>query len=120
MRTFFRRLFTQESSGIAASALIISVASLLSRLLGVVRDRLLAGQFGAGIELDAYYAAFRVPDLLFNLLIVGALSAGFIPLFSEYLEQRSEKEAWTLAAQILTVLTSVIAVVAVFVAIAAP
>jgi putative peptidoglycan lipid II flippase len=120
MRTFLRRLFTQESSGIAASALIISAASLLSRLLGVVRDRLLAGQFGAGVELDAYYAAFRVPDLLFNLLIVGALSAGFIPLFSEYLEQRSEKEAWTLAAQILTVITSVIAVIAALVAIAAP
>lgn len=119
MRAFFHRLFTQESSGIAASAFIVGSASLVSRLLGMVRDRLLAGHFGAGMELDAYYAAFRIPDLLFNLFIAGALSAGFIPLFSEYLERRSEKEAWKLAAQVLTVLASIMAIVsAIFVLIA--
>lgn len=111
MSAFLRRWFTQESSGIAASALLVSVASLVSRLLGVLRDRLLAGHFGADVELDAYYAAFRVPDTLFNLFIAGALSAGFIPLFSEYLEQRSEGEAWKLASQVLTTLTMIMAVV---------
>lgn len=120
MRAFFRRLFTQESSGIAASAFVIGAASLLSRLLGMIRDRLLAGHFGAGIELDAYYAAFRIPDTLFNLFIAGALSAGFIPLFSEYLEQRSEEEAWKLAAQVLTVLTTLMGIVAFIFFVVAP
>lgn len=120
MRTFLHRLFTKESHGIAASALIVSGASLLSRLLGVVRDRLLAGHFGAGIELDAYYAAFRIPDMLFNLFIAGALSAGFIPLFSEYLEQRTEKDAWELAAEVLAFLTVLMGLVALLFAIFAP
>lgn len=120
MYVFLRRWFTQESSGIAASALLVSVASLASRLLGVVRDRLLAGHFGAGVELDAYYAAFRVPDTLFNLFIAGALSAGFIPLFSEYLEQRSEGEAWKLASQVLTTLTALMTIVSGLFVILAP
>lgn len=86
----------------------------------MIRDRMLAGHFGAGTELDAYYAAFRIPDTLFNLFIAGALSAGFIPLFSEYLERRSENEAWKLAAQVITVLTSIMAVVSLIFVIVAP
>ncbi|MBP7133631.1 murein biosynthesis integral membrane protein MurJ [Patescibacteria group bacterium] len=116
----FRRFLTQESSGIARGALVVSLASFVSRLLGLLRDRMLAGHFGAGIELDAYYAAFRIPDALFNLFIAGALSAGFIPLFSEYLEQRSEKEAWELAAQVLSFLTAAIGVAAIIFVIFAP
>jgi putative peptidoglycan lipid II flippase len=47
----------------------------------MVRDRILASEFGASNILDAYYAAFRVPDLVYNLLVLGALSAGLIPVF---------------------------------------
>ena len=73
MRSFFRRLW-RPSQSIVSSAAIIAVASFFSRILGVFRDRILAGQFGAGDTLDIYYAAFRLPDLLYNLLIICALS----------------------------------------------
>lgn len=64
---------------------------------------MLATTFGAGPSLDAYYAAFRVPDFVFNLLVLGALSAGFIPVFSAYLAGSKEK-AWRLAQSVLLLL----------------
>ncbi len=86
---------------IGGAALIIAVSGVLSRLLGFLRDRLLAGTFGAGDALDAYYAAFRIPDLFFGLLIAGALSAAFVPLFTELWEGDEKKEAWQLTAGLL-------------------
>ncbi len=91
----FSKLFNNQSKTITAAAIIIGAASLLSRLLGLLRDRVLAGEFGAGAELDMYYAAFRIPDMIFNLLVLGALSAGFIPIFTTYL--RNKNKAWELA-----------------------
>lgn len=89
-----KRLFSGQSKTITAAAIILGAASLVSRLLGILRDRVLAGEFGAGVELDMYYTAFRVPDLVFNLLVLGALSSGFIPVFTEYL--KNKKKAWEL------------------------
>lgn len=77
----FRRWLIHPVKSITGAATVIAAASFFSRLLGVFRDRILASQFGAGADLDVYYAAFRVPDMIYNLLIVGALSAGFIPVF---------------------------------------
>ena len=73
IKILFRRWLTRPSISITGAAAVIAAASFMSRLLGVFRDRVLAGQFGAGESLDVYYAAFRVPDLIYNLLIVGAL-----------------------------------------------
>ena len=94
------------SRGIIFAATILAVASVLSRLLGLLRDRLLAGSFGAGDTLDVYYAAFRLPDLIYNLLIMGALSAGFIPVFvSLWNRNENEKqEAWRFVSSILNIL----------------
>ncbi len=92
----------KPTQSVAAAALIISLAGVASRVLGILRDRILAGQFGAGDTLDAYYAAFRVPDLLYNLLIAGALSAAFIPVFTEFVAKKKEIEAWRMASGILT------------------
>lgn len=89
------RLFNASRS-IASAAVILGLSGLLSRLLGVYRDRLLASTFGASSSLDAYYAAFRIPDFVFNIIVLGALSAGFIPIFSEYMH-RSKESAWRLA-----------------------
>lgn len=88
----FSRLF-RASNGIAAGAIILGLFGLVSRLLGLIRDRLLASTFGAGELLDAYYAAFRVPDFIFNIIVLGALSAGFIPVFSE-LYEKNKDQAW--------------------------
>ncbi|MDD5039748.1 MAG: murein biosynthesis integral membrane protein MurJ [Patescibacteria group bacterium] len=101
----WRKLTTTLTGG----AIIIATASVLSRVLGLVRDRLLAGKFGAGDELDTYYAAFRIPDLVFNVLVLGALSAAFIPVFVEYLQRAKENsgdhaEVWHLANSLLNIL----------------
>lgn len=71
----------QESKTMVGAAFLVGVLSFGSRFIGLIRDRILAGTFGAGNTLDIYYAAFKFPDLLFQLVVVGALSASFIPLF---------------------------------------
>ena len=95
---------------IAGAALIVSVAGILSRVLGLVRDRILASQFGAGDALDTYYAAFRIPDLIYNFLIVGALSAAFIPVFTGLITKKNKEKAYELASGLITL--QVIAIVA--------
>lgn len=89
-----KRLFHVTSSSIASAAFIVAVFSIMSRLAGFVRDRILIGLFGAGATLDAYYQAMRVPDLLLQLFVVGALSASFIPIFSKYYLGKQEEKAW--------------------------
>ncbi len=66
------------------------MSGLASRLLGLLRDRMLASRFGAGDTMDVYYAAFRVPDLIYNFIVLGALSAAFIPVFSSLISKKKE------------------------------
>ncbi len=80
-----------NKSSVQKAAGTIAVFTLASRLVGLLRDHLFAGRFGAGDVLDAYYVAFRIPDLIFNLLILGTLSVAFIPVFSEYLVKDKEE-----------------------------
>jgi putative peptidoglycan lipid II flippase len=98
-----RNFFNNQSKTIAAAAFILGAASLISRALGLIRDRILAGQFGAGDELDIYYAAFRIPDLIYSIVVLGALSAGFIPVFINYL-RKDKPQAWALANNIFNLL----------------
>lgn len=93
-----------KSESITSAAAIVASFSVLSRLVGFVRDRILAGAFGAGDTLDVYFAAFRIPDLLFQLMVVGALSASFIPLFTKYFERNHRGEEWLLTNKILNLL----------------
>ncbi|MEO5927927.1 MAG: murein biosynthesis integral membrane protein MurJ [Patescibacteria group bacterium] len=111
MKSFFSKLWNGETNGITAAAVIVGGASLASRLFGVLRDRILASTFGAGSSLDTYYAAFRLPDLLYSLVILGALSAGFIPVFAEYLETKSKDDAWRLAERVLSVVGATMLVI---------
>jgi putative peptidoglycan lipid II flippase len=82
-----------KTKTVSGAAIILALSFLLSRLLGIVRDRMLTGTFGAGKDLDAYLAAFRIPDFLYAFLVIWGLSAVFLPLFSEYMAQDKEK-AW--------------------------
>jgi putative peptidoglycan lipid II flippase len=84
-------------------ALILSITSGLSYVLGLFRDRVLAGTFGASDALDAYQASFIIPDFLFNLLVAGALSAAFIPIFTDLRTRRKYKQATQLAGNIIAV-----------------
>lgn len=88
-----QQIINQTTKSITTAAVLLGGASLISRLLGLVRDRLLTYHFGAGPILDSYYAAFRIPDFLYNLLVLGILSAAFIPMFSEFLH-KEESRAW--------------------------
>lgn len=88
-----RRFCLEESGSVGRAAALFAIASVASRVLGVVRDRWLAMTFGAGLQLDAYYAAFRLPDTLYNLVILGALSAGFLPILAELRSKKGTPEA---------------------------
>ncbi|OGC81333.1 MAG: murein biosynthesis integral membrane protein MurJ [Candidatus Abawacabacteria bacterium RBG_16_42_10] len=92
---------------ITSASLLLAASSLISRGLGLIRDRLLTHSFGAtraegGIsELDAYYAAFQLPDLLYQILILGTISACFVPFFIDAYK-KDEKAAWKLANNTMT------------------
>lgn len=98
-----KKLFSKQSKTITGAAILLGSASFVSRLIGIIRDRVFAHTFGAGSSLDAYYAAFRIPDLVYNLVIVGALSAGFIPIFTS-LVQKNKAEAWRVTNSIINIL----------------
>lgn len=68
-----------------SSSLLVMAAFLLSKVVGLLRDRAIAARFGAGAELDAYVAAFKIPDLLFTVFAGGALISAFLPVFAEAL-----------------------------------
>lgn len=114
------RLFTQESKTIAGAALLIGASAVVSRALGLIRDRLLVGRFGAGDELDAYFAAFQIPNLLFSLLVVGTLSVAFIPVFTGLRAKGREEESWRVANAVLTVALAVMGAVCLALIAAAP
>lgn len=97
-----RRILNNQSKTITFAAFILVASTLGSKILGLLRDRVLAGKFGAGDELDMYYAAFRIPDFVYSVLIMGAVSAAFIPIFAEYLE-KDKREAWRMVNNALTV-----------------
>jgi putative peptidoglycan lipid II flippase len=92
---------------VGTAALVISMAYLLSRLLGLLRDRLLVAHFGVGSDLSAYYAAFRLPELLFTLLVSGAFAVAFIPVLTEHLEKDQRDQAWRVASSLLNILVLV-------------
>ncbi|MGE5598667.1 MAG: murein biosynthesis integral membrane protein MurJ [Bacteroidota bacterium] len=81
---------------VARAAGLIALLTLLSRILGFVRESL-AGRLFSRFETDAYFAAFAVPDFMYYLLVGGALSAAFIPVFTEYLAKGAEEEGWRAA-----------------------
>ncbi len=97
------KTLNRESKTIAGAALLIGVSSVLSRILGLFRDRLLVARFGVSDELDAYYASFQIPNFLFALLILGTLSVAFIPVFTEYLAKEKREDAWRMTNSILTI-----------------
>lgn len=83
--------------GLGAKALLVSAATMLSRVLGLVRDQIFGHLFGASLFADAYVVAFRIPNLLRDLFAEGALSAAFVPTFAERLRRDGADAAFRLA-----------------------
>ena len=111
---------TSDKRQIARAASIVMVAFALSRALGLLRDVIIAGKFGTGIEMDAYRVAFRVPDIIFQLIAGGALASAFIPTFTGYLARGRRAGAWRLASTIINLLLVILTLAAVLAAITAP
>lgn len=100
MKRALWQIFTRRQTSIGSAALVLASMVAASRLLGLIRDRMLAARFSAD-ELGVYFAAFRLPNLLFELLVIGALTTAFIPIFTRYLTGGKEEEAWRMAAIII-------------------
>lgn len=82
---------------------IVMFAIFISRILGFVREMVIANVFGRGYLTDIFYAAFSVPDLMYYLLVGGALSAAFIPVFTSYLAKDDEETGWEVASTFLNI-----------------
>lgn len=92
-----------KPSGVARAAGAVMAATLLSRVLGQIRDIVIAAHIGAGVQADAYTAAFKVPDLFMYLLAGGALASTFIPVFKEHLQLGKPSAAWRIFSVVATV-----------------
>lgn len=100
-----------KQKSVARSAGIVSIAVMFSRIMGLVREQVFAYYFGAGFLNDAYQVAFRIPNVLRDLFAEGALSAAFVKVFTDYQINKTEKEAWRLAALVMNALAVVLSVI---------
>lgn len=89
-------------SSMARSAVLIGVLFLVSRVLGLLREIILANRFGTSSDYDAYVSAFRIPDLLFLVVMSGAFGAAFIPVFGGFLARNEKDKADRLASAVIT------------------
>jgi len=87
----------RSTRGMLQSTAVVSAMTLLSRVLGLVRDVVYARFFGAGLLMDAFFVAFKIPNIFRRFFAEGAFSQSFVPVFAEYDEQRSREEVQALA-----------------------
>ncbi|HUQ41887.1 MAG TPA: murein biosynthesis integral membrane protein MurJ, partial [Candidatus Limnocylindrales bacterium] len=105
---------------VARASIVMIAALIASRVLGWLRLSVIGATFGATPQLDAFMAAFKIPDALFNLLVAGALSSAFIPVFAGYLAKDREKEAWHVASTVMNILILSLLAISVLMWLAAP
>ena len=103
----------QSRASIARNAGIVSLAVMASRVLGLVRDQVFAVLFGAGLQYDAFLTAFRVPNLLRDLLAEGALSSAFVTTFTQTLQSKGKQSALDLSNRVATLSMIAIAVISI-------
>ena len=100
-----------ERESTSKGAFMVGAGILISRIIGVIRQRVFAYYFGASLAADAFSAAFRIPNFLQNVFGEGALSASFIPVYANLLARKDEKEAGRIASAVLTLLALVTSVI---------
>ena len=98
---------TRGASVVQAAGLLMA-STILSRVLGYVRDIIISSAYGQGQMTDAYLAAFSIPDFLYTLLVGGAVSAAFIPVFSGYIATDREEEGWRVASTIFNLVVPIL------------
>jgi len=100
-----------EKQSISQAAGTVGFYTFLSRILGLVRDVVVAGFFGSGMAADAFFVAFRIPNLLRRLFAEGSLTIAFIPVFTEYLGRKTKEDAFEMARAVLGLLSMVLVAV---------
>ena len=100
-----------QTGKIARAAGTVSLAVLFSRILGLVREQVFAGLFGAGLAFDAYVVAFRIPNLLRDLFAEGALSSAFVTVFTDYEQRLGQEKTWQLANNVVFCFTLLLSLV---------
>ncbi len=108
---------TLSGRRLAGAAAVVMIFFVLSRVAGLTREIVIGALFGTSSELDAYLAAFRVPDILFQLVAGGALGSAFIPTFAGYWAQGKRTEAWLLFSRVVNLITLLLIGVAIVVVI---
>src|SRR5579859_1985236 len=105
------RAIAERRFSIAEAAVLLMVAYIASRGLGVIRQSIFNAVFGAGPAANAYYAAFRLPDFLFNLIAGGALSNALIPVFISYDKDHGRQAAWRLVSLVFNCMLAALVIV---------
>src|SRR3989338_4604518 len=106
------KLFNRELSNIHHAAFWLAMFGILADILGLFRDRLLAGMFGASRTLDIYYAAFRAPDFIYTLMLFLTSATAIIPIFLHKLNN-GEKDAENFCGTVVLFFSSAVAVISV-------
>ncbi len=109
-----------ENHRVVKSAGVIGLATFASRILGFIRDMVLARLFGATAAADAFFVAYRIPNLLRELFAEGSMSSAFIPVFTEYHMLRAKQDAWELASAVFTTLLTIVTAITLLGILAAP
>ncbi|MDP3758774.1 MAG: lipid II flippase MurJ, partial [Candidatus Daviesbacteria bacterium] len=113
VKNIFALLYSRQTS-ILSAASIIMATMMLSKVLGLIRDRLLAHVFSPDV-IDIFWAAFRLPDLIFQIIILGALSVAFIPVFTEHLQDKGKENAFEMARAVLSVFLAIFILTTIFI-----
>lgn len=114
-------LLTRKQSHILSAAVAIMFTFALSHIMGLVKTRLLISYFFGNLasHLDVYYAAYALPDTVFQLLVIGSLSAAFIPVFTKHLAQ-NESSAWKVASATMSLVIGIFVIISAVIFITAP
>ncbi len=109
-----------DNNSVVKAAGLIGAATFSSRVLGFIRDMVLARLFGATPAADAFFVAYRIPNLLRELFAEGSMSSAFIPVFTEYHMLRAKRDAWELASAMFTTLLTIVTLITLLGILAAP
>lgn len=94
----------QRQNNAAKTISVVMIVTLIGKVLGLYRDRLLAIHYSVGMEANAFFTASRIPRVFFDAVFASAIAACFIPVFSEYLEKKGKKEAYRFAGNFITII----------------
>ncbi len=112
--------FSLTVSDLLGAATQVMLFFALSRVTGVVRDVVILAEFDLSAQLDAYQAAFRIPDMIFEVVAGGALGSAFLPTFTQLLQRQNEAKAWRLFSQAINAVTLLLTVLAAICIVLAP